>query len=92
METIKQNFISDAEGETAEHKAQLMRAKEMLLLQKEEFARKDAELEAERILRTFQEKIVDEKERLQTLHQMQMQQTKFTTDNKIKLETARSEM
>lgn len=61
-------FISDAEGETAEQKAQLMRGKEMLLLQKEEFARKDAELEAERILRSYQEKLLDEKERMQTMH------------------------
>jgi hypothetical protein len=70
VDNMKQMFISDAEGEIAEHKAQLVRAKEITLLQKEEFARKDAELEAERILRSFQEKLRDEKERMQTMHQM----------------------
>ena len=41
-----------------------MRAKEMILLQKDEIARRDAELEAERILRSFQERLREEKERL----------------------------
>lgn len=50
---MKQMLKSDAEGEIGEHKAQLVKAKEMVLLQKDEFARKDAELEAERILRGF---------------------------------------
>lgn len=50
---MKQFIVSDAQGDLAEQKAELVRAKESVLLQKEEFAHKDAELEAERILRGY---------------------------------------
>ena len=53
VETMKHGFISDAAGEIAEQKAQHVKAKEIFLLQQEEFARKDSELEAERILRSY---------------------------------------
>jgi hypothetical protein len=68
VDTMKQMHLADVESELAEQKAQIMRAKEMVLLQKDEIARKDAELEAEHILRGFQEKLRDEKERMQTMH------------------------
>jgi hypothetical protein len=53
VDTMKQFIVSDAQGDLAEQKAELVRAKESVLLQKEEFAHKDAELEAERILRGY---------------------------------------
>lgn len=92
VETMKQMHLADAESELAEQKAALMRAKEMVLFQKDDIARKDAELEAERILRGFQERLAEEKERMQTMHQMQLQQTKFMAENRIKLELSRAEM
>ena len=53
VETMKHGFISDAAGEIAEQKAQHVKAKEIFLLQQEEFARKESEREAERILRSY---------------------------------------
>jgi hypothetical protein len=68
VETMKQAFISDAEGDIAEQKAQRVKAKEINLLQQEEFSRKDAELEAERIHRKFEERLREERERQDTMH------------------------
>lgn len=53
VQTVKQTLISEAEGDLAEQKAQMVHDKEVLLLQREDFARKSAELEAERILREY---------------------------------------
>jgi len=38
------------------------------LLQQEEFSRKDAELEAERLHRKFEERLREERERQDTMH------------------------
>jgi hypothetical protein len=68
VETMKQMHLANAESELAEQKASIIRSKEMVLQQKDDIARKDAEFEAERILRRFQEKLQEEKDHMQTMH------------------------
>ena len=65
IETVRQELTSEAEGRIAQEICQLQKAKELRLLQQEEFARKDVELEAEKLKRKVLAQFDDEKLRLE---------------------------
>ena len=62
---MRQELTSEAEGRIAQEICQLQKAKELRLLQQEEFARKDVELEAEKLKRKVLAQFDDEKLRLE---------------------------
>ena len=60
LEGIKQECNTEAESNIAFEIVQMQKAKELRLLQQEEFARKDAEIEGEKIRRRIEEALSDE--------------------------------
>ena len=62
LEGIKQECNTEAESNIAFEIVQMQKAKELRLLQQEEFARKDAEIEGEKIRRRIEEALSDEQQ------------------------------
>ena len=61
MEALRQELTADAEGRIAQEICQLQKAKELRLLQQEEFVKKDLELQAEKMKRKVIQQFQDEK-------------------------------
>ena len=61
IEALRQELTSEADGRISQEICQLQKAKELRLLQQEEFARKDVELEAEKLKRKYMAQFEEEK-------------------------------
>lgn len=76
IEATKQEHNSEAEAGITTEIVQLQKAKELRLLQQEEFARKDSEIEGEKIRRRVEEALRDEQQKFSQMHQLQLQNIK----------------
>ena len=65
MEALRQELVAEAEGRIAQEICQLQKAKELRLLQQEEFAKKDIELEAEKMKRRVMSQFEEEKVKME---------------------------
>ena len=82
IETLRQELTSEAEGRIAMEICQLQKAKELRLLQQEEFARKDVELEAEKLKKKVMAQFDDEKQRMEQEHRDTLAQLRDTYEKK----------
>ena len=92
IEATKQEYNSEAEAGITTEIVQLQKAKELRLLQQEEFARKDSEIEGEKIRRRVEEALRDEQQKFSQMHQLQLQNIKQTYESKVKLHKNKTEM
>ena len=92
IEATKQEYNSEAEAGMTTEIVQLQKAKELRLLQQEEFARKDSEIEGEKIRRRVEEALRDEQQKFSQMHQLQLQNIKQTYESKVKLHKNKTEM
>lgn len=82
---MRQELTSEADGKIAQDICQSQKAKELRLLQQEEFARKDVELEAEKLKRKIMSQFEQDKVRMEQEHQDTLVHLKHNFDKKLSI-------
>ena len=85
IEALRHEMTSEADGKIAQEICQLGKAKELRLLQQEDFARKDVEIEAEKLKRKIMTQFEEDKFKLEQEHQDTLAHLRHTFDKKLSI-------